>query len=129
MLKFRKFKRARQGFPFFLILSLGILIFLSTILILANLKISRKREELDLEKETLKNKIESLKKERENLESKIFQAESEDFIEKTAREELNLKKEEEKVVAFPILKEGEEEPESEEEKNFLQKFLEKINIK
>ena len=129
MLKFRKFKRARQGFPFFLILILGILIFLSTILILANLKISRKREELDLEKETLKNKIESLKKERENLESKIFQAESEDFIEKTAREELNLKKEEEKVVAFPILKEGEEEPESEEEKNFLQKFLEKINIK
>ena len=50
--------------------------------------------------ESLKLRVETLKKQKEDLERKIQEVNEVDYLEKIGREELNLKKPGEKVVAF-----------------------------
>lgn len=86
-----------------LLIFFALLIFISVFLILGNLKINNKIQELSSQKKFLEEKISRLSEEKEILESKISKAGSEDLIEKIGREELNLRKEGEEVVAFNIV--------------------------
>ena len=98
------------------------------LLIIGNFKIKQKREFLYQKAEVFKKEIDRLLQEKKTLQTRISQTQNPDFLEKIAREDLNLKKIGEKVVDFPILKEREKE-QKEREKNLWQKFLEKFKIK
>ena len=60
------------------------------------------------------------------LEEEISEVQFSNNLEKVAREELNFQKEGENVVAFPDLEPRAFKEESPKEKNFWQKFLDKI---
>lgn len=128
MPRFKRLKRRRRKKWFFLAIYTGGLIFVLVLLILGNLKLIQERKSLSLEVEGLKNKVEGILQEREALQSKISQSQSPDYLEKIAREDLNLKKEGEKVVAFPVVEQEQKGIDTEEEKNFFQKILEKLKI-
>ena len=101
------------------------------LLIIGNFKIKQKREFLYQKAESLKKEKEQLLQEKKTLQKRISQAQNPDFLEKIAREDLNLKKIGEKVVAFPILEKEEKEEGSEKQSLWQkwQKFLEKFKIK
>ena len=128
MITLRKLKRNNSKPFFFRIFVLTILVSLSVLLIIGNFKIKQKREFLYQKAEVFKKEIDRLLQEKKTLQTRISQTQNPDFLEKIAREDLNLKKIGEKVVAFPILKEREKE-QKEREKNLWQKFLEKFKIK
>lgn len=102
---------------------LAILIFLT----FENFKVAHKREKLQNELKVLENKIAELNGESEALQSKIFQSDDTKYLERVAREELNLKKEGESVVAFPVLEEkAQEHPKDLEQQTLWQKIMDKI---
>ncbi len=125
---FRKFKRKTRKRLLSKLLILGGLIFILVFLIIGNLRISWKRENLGIEMERLKRGMEKLSQEEGLLQSKISQSQTRDYLERVAREAFNLQKEGEKVVAFPLSEESSEEK-TEESKNLWQKLLEKFKIK
>ncbi|MDI6883366.1 MAG: septum formation initiator family protein [Patescibacteria group bacterium] len=130
MTRFKKFKRAKKNPFFFKILILGISVFFLVLLVNANFKINQERTELNEKIKFLENEIEKSYQERELLRRKISQVRTDDYLEEIAREELNLQREGEKVVAFPIIKEKKEDKqEIVREKNFWQKILEGLKIK
>ena len=87
----------------FLLIFGGILILgVVALLIFANSRIYNKREKLISEIENLKNKIENIQQRNDELKQGIANAENDQYIEKVAREELDLQKEGEKVVSFVI---------------------------
>lgn len=99
-------------------------------LVINNVKINKRRKEVNLELKAREQKIEELSQERETLQKKISDSHFPDYWEKILREELNLKKIGEGVVAFPIGGEkGTTTREMEEKENLLQKVLEKFKIK
>ena len=124
----RRFKRGSPKTLFFKILISAGLIFILTFLVSGNLKINQRRQTLNLKIETIKNKIQEFYQEEESLKSKISQAETEDYLKKVAREELNLQMIGERVVAFLLLKETQEGEETKSQ-TFWQKLLEKFKIK
>ncbi len=126
--EFRKFKRKTRKELLPKLLILGGLIFILVFLVIGNLKISQKREELGTEMERLKRGVEKLSQEEGLLQSKISQSQTRDYLERVAREAFNLQKEGEQVVAFPLSEESPEEK-TEENKNLWQKLLEKFKIK
>lgn len=92
------------------------------VLVVANIKIYQKKEKLIAQIENLKNKIESIKNENEGLRQGILDTNKEEYIEKVAREQLDLQKPGEKVVSF--IKEDEKPEQSRQPaKNFLQIWL------
>ena len=128
MIRFKNFKAETKKNLIFKILILAILFFLAFLVGRGNFKIAQKREIAKERLISLKEELAELSKKRAELQSKISQSETPEYLERVAREELNLKKIGEKIVAFPILKEKEEE-ERNQEKNLWQKFLEKFKIK
>jgi len=116
-------------FSIFLVVLAGVLlIFLITL----NLKISRERAKLQRELTNLQGELQKSQEGKEELIAKLSKAQSGDYLEKVARQDLNLQKEGEKVVAF-VLKEKAEEGEKDEEETFWGKIsdwlLEKLKIK
>jgi len=131
MTKFKKFKQKNKDKLLFPILIAGLFLVFA-LMVVSNLKINQKRKELNLKVKSLKNKVEELERKREELRSKIFQTKTEDYLdylEKIAREELNLKREGERVAAFPIIEQEVEENKANKKENFLQKILEKFKFK
>ena len=127
--RFKKRKNKKIFLSVFLTALAGIfLIFLITL----NVKISRERDKLQRELANLDRDLKAAQTKREELTAKISEAQSSDYLEEVAREDLNLQKEGEKVVAFPIIREKEEKKE-EAEKNFLGEIsdwlLKKLKIK
>lgn len=101
--KFKKNKKQREGENIFLSTLIGLLVLLIIgFLIFQNIKISLKKNRLTAEVENLKRQIEELERKNQSLKAGISQAKDEEYIEKIAREELNLKKEREKTVAFVL---------------------------
>jgi len=96
-------------------------------LIFSNLKINKKRVELNVRIENLKKGIKVLEREKQDLSAKIFQVGTEDYLEKEARERFNLKKPGEEVVVILSPEEGQEEKLG-EQKSFWQRILEKLGI-
>ena len=110
------------------VLAGAFLIFLITL----NLKIGQERAKLQRELANIQGELQKSQAGREELITKLSRAQSGDYLEKVAREDLNLQEEGEKVVAF-VLKEKVEEGERDEEETFWGKIsdwlLEKLKIR
>ncbi len=106
-----------------IMLWLGVLLLLvvGIFLIVANVKMYVRRQELNAEVKFLQHKIEATKQENEKLEKGIFEVNNDQYIEKVAREELDLQKPGEKVVSFVQPQNQETKPAA--PKNFLQSWL------
>jgi len=112
----------------FLSIFLGTLILAAIgFLVFSNLQINKRRTELTLRLESLKKEIEILVEKNQELTAKISQVQEESYLEKEARERLNLKKPGEEMVVV-LSPEKSEENETEEKKSFWQKFLEKLGF-
>jgi len=125
-------KRHKKGKPYQTILfSLfsAILIFgVIGFLIYSNLKTYQQRRELNLRIESLKAEISALQEKKQELEASASKLGEEEYLEKVAREQLNLQKPGEEVVTILSPEEEEKEKEQEEKKSFWQKILEKLSF-
>ncbi len=103
------------------------LLFLIVFLSIYNIRIFQERKTASLEAELLAGKIEALGQSQELAQAKLSASEQPSYLEKVAREELNLKKAGEKVVAFPVFDEEESATSfdslKEPEKSWLKKLL------
>lgn len=123
--KRRKKKKSFQV-TFFQILFGLFAIGLTVLLVISNLKISKRRGELISQIETLEKEIQILEEKNEQLKAGVAQTQSESYLEKEARERLGLKKPGEEVVAIKKIESGEAgEP---EEKSLWDKIWEKIQF-
>jgi len=79
-------------------------------LIFINIKVSDDRKKFRFQINSLKEKIETIKNKNNTLEQQITRADDKDYIEKIAREELDLQRQNEKVITFimPETRQGEE---------------------
>ena len=125
--KKQKNKKSFQG----IIISLAIVaVILSAVgfLLYSNWKTNQRRADLNERIESLKNEVKNLEEKKKELESSADQSLGEDYLEKVAREQLNLKKPGEQVVTV-ITPEGEKKQEpAPVEKSFWQKILEKLSF-
>ena len=107
----------------FLFIACGILMLLIFVfLIIADIKIYKKREQFVSQIEKLENRIQDLKNKNDNLKKGILAANDDAYIEKVAREELSLQKPGEKVVSF-IKEPNQLGVNNQEKKTFLQIWL------
>lgn len=107
---------------------LGLLVVgLIVILANSNWKLYRKRVAIDEEVSILQDEFIKLKERTEELEVDIAKIQTQEYLERTARERLNLKKPGEEVVAVVIPGSGQEERRSAEQKqSWWEKILEKM---
>ena len=99
------------------------------LLTVSNLKIRERRKELLSQIETLEKEIQNVEKKNQELKAGISESQTEDYLEKEAREKLGLKKPGEEVVAIKKIQSEEKQKEQKEEKSLWQKFLEFFKIK
>lgn len=94
-------------------------VFLIVILtfILVDIKIYKDKKKFDSKMSLFKERTEEIKKENKNLRRQIEKTDDQDYIEKIAREELDLQREGEKIVNF-IMPESKKAQDS-AEKNFF----------
>ena len=102
-----------------------LLLVFCVVLIFVNLRIYNKRRHLNSQIESLKNKIEETRNTNNNLKQEILKADDDKYIEKIAREELDLQKPGEKVFSF-IDKSPQDAKETESSKNIFQVWLDNI---
>lgn len=98
------FKKKQKAFSskniFFLIFIIFLFLLIFTMLVIANLRIMNKKKELALQMSNLQNQIADIEKSNANLKKGIAQATDANYMEKVAREELDMQKPGEKVVSF-----------------------------
>ena len=99
------------------------------LLAVSNFKIRERRKELLAQIETLEKEIQNAEKKNQELKAGISESQTEDYLEKEAREKLGLKKPGEEVVAIKKIQSEEKQKEQKEEKSLWQKFLEFFKIK
>ena len=138
MIKSKRFKIVVERIGFSLLVAfllLGV-----SVLIYSNIKISKKRASYKSEISILEQKIQDLSIEKQTFESNISQGYNIEYLEESAREDFNLKKQGEQVVAFPVVSqepgaeallanqfENDNQVEFEDpEKSFWDKILEKL---
>ena len=129
-IKRRLSKKETSSQSIFFIVFLSIL-FVAIIgfLIISNLRVSKKRESFISQIESLKKEIQALEEKKEKLQAGIQESQSESFLEKEARERLNLKKPGEEVAAvLPPEEKKEVNPRELKEKNLWQKILDAIGF-
>ncbi len=73
-------------------------------LIFADIKVYKDKNKFDEQVENLNQKIQSLQKKNDTLKQGIARADDKDYIEKIAREELDLQIQDEKVITFIMAK-------------------------
>lgn len=107
----------------FLLISGGILIlFILILLAIADIKINQKKKKLNFQIETLKNKIQDLQNKNNDLKENISRLNDDKYVEKIAREDLDLQQPEEKVFSF-IETPNQTQDNNQGEKTFLQNWL------
>jgi len=123
--KFKKNRKAgsRKNVFFSILLGTGILLVI-IFLFFTNWKINQRRTVLTARIAVLKEEIAILVQKNEELEEKKSQIESEEYLEKVARNQLGLKKPGEEVVV--VAKEKEKEEEIIEEKKTWWEWLKNI---
>lgn len=121
--KRRKKKKSIQGI-FFPILVIFFVVSITALLLVSNFKIREKRKELLSQIETVKKEIQNLEKKNQEMKAGISESQTQDYLEKEAREKLGLKKPGEEVVAIKKIQTEEKPTEQKEEKSLWQKFLE-----
>lgn len=96
----KKQKRAdkKNKFPIFCGVVLCLIVL--GLLAVANIKMYQKKQELNKQLSNLKSQAEEIKKSNSQLEEGILKADNQEYIEKVAREQLDLQKENEKVTVF-----------------------------
>ncbi|PIY90711.1 MAG: hypothetical protein COY72_02040 [Candidatus Nealsonbacteria bacterium CG_4_10_14_0_8_um_filter_35_10] len=99
------------------------------LLAVSNFKIRERRKELLSQIETLEKEIQNVEKKNQELKAGISESQTEDYLEKEAREKLGLKKPGEEVVAIKKIQSEEKQKEQKEEKSLWQKILEFFKIK
>ena len=99
------------------------------LLAVSNFKIRERRKELLAQIETLEKEIQNVEKKNQELKAGISESQTEDYLEKEAREKLGLKKPGEEVVAIKKIQSEEKQKEQKEEKSLWQKILEFLKIK
>lgn len=99
-----------------------LILFAVVFLIVANVKTYQKKKELNAQIGSLKSKITEIHNKNTNLQQGILQANDEKYIEKVAREELDLQKPGENVVSF-VMPENQNQNTETPSKNFLQNWL------
>ena len=115
-------KQKRDPKKYILIIILGIFIlFIVVVLAVADIKIYQKKQNYLSQVEDLKNKIQELEDKKSSLQQNIESSNNEDYIEKIAREELDLQKPGENVVSF--IKPIDNQPKHDENDNILQLWL------
>ena len=121
--KRRKKKKSLQGI-FFSILVIFFVLSITALLLISNFKIRERRKELISQIETLEKEIQNLEKTNQEMKAGILESQTQDYLEKEAREKLGLKKPGEEVVAIKKIQSEEEKTEQKEEKSLWQKILE-----
>ena len=96
-----------------------VMVGIAVCLIVADVHIYRTRQKLISQVENLKTKIHDLKDKNNNLKQGIANADNSQYVEKIAREELDLQKPGEKVVSFVVTDKQSPQDASEQE-SFLQ---------
>lgn len=101
-----------------------LLILLLILLIFGNWKISQARKKISLKVQEMSKGLQKIEQDKESLQVKILQSDNYNYLEKIAREELNLKKAGESVVAFPDQKLFQETEVSQKIRSLWQEFFE-----
>lgn len=111
-------KKQKSDAPSHLLLKAGVVLILciSIVLIFINIRMFQKRSQLNRQVSDLKTKIENLKASNSDLEEGISKSDDINYIEKVAREELDLQKPGEKVFSFIKAPAQEENSNSEKSK-------------
>ncbi|MDD2731662.1 MAG: septum formation initiator family protein [Candidatus Pacebacteria bacterium] len=111
--KFRKIKKKglKKNSSFSILITL-ILVSAIVLLINTNVKIGSKRQELISRANSLKEQIENIEEKNSILKESISRAETNDYVEKIAREQLGMKKPGEEVVVINKEKNEKESVES-----------------
>jgi cell division protein FtsB len=106
-----------------------ILLFLAVagFLVFSNWKVNQKRSELNAKIISLKKEIQEMEDKKTQLEDALQQTQSSDYAEKVAREDLNMKKQDEDVVAVKQST-GTAETAAPAEKSFWKKIIDKFNF-
>ena len=100
MKKSRRLKKKRyQDIFFYSILTLLVLGF-SAFLIISNVRIYKKRRELQAQIERLKEEIQAIEKKNQELSTGIENVSDKEYLEKVAREKFLLKEEGEEVIVI-----------------------------
>ena len=76
------------------------LLIIAGVLVVANLRMYQKKRELDYQVTSLENKIQGMRQKNTQLEQGIAKSDDEQYIEKVAREELDMQKPREQMVFF-----------------------------
>ena len=82
-------------------------IFLLTViifLVFANVNVYKDKNKINLQIDSLKQKLQNMQKKNDTLQNGIAKADDKDYIEKVAREELDLQIKNEKVITFTMPK-------------------------
>lgn len=124
--KFRRVKKISSKFIVFAILG-GLMLILLFSLSLANWRLYKKRVQLKSQIDSISSEIENIKNNTQALKSNIAKTETQAYLEKVARERLNLKKRGERVVAVIVSEASKEENKSSvEEKPWWKTLLERL---
>ena len=94
-------------------------------LISGNIKLSKRRAELLLQINQLKEKVAQIEEKKKEVEKNIVQKNNKEFLEEIARDQLNLKKPGEKVVVVQK-EESEDKKEDEQRKKSLWEKIKNI---
>jgi len=108
-------KKQKGGFlnaKFFLKIAGVLFLAAAVFFVYSNFKLNQKKKELLGQIDSYKNQIEAIQKRNAELKEGVAKSDDPNYIEKVAREELDMQKEGEKVVAFilPEKKRVEEKP-------------------
>ena len=97
---FKKNIKAGRSTGFLLHAGGAFILLIFVVLLIANIKIYQKKQEFLDQVESLERQIQDLKNSNEHLEQGISKSSDDQYIEKVAREELDLQKPGETVVSF-----------------------------
>jgi len=120
----KRFRSFSTVFSYFLLV--GFVVAIILFLFEANLKINKKRNQFQSQIIQLEEQLKELQEKRTNYEQAMSQVQTEDFLEEKIRKQGYKKPGEEVFVVIP--KEENNQPKSSEEKNFWQKFLDKVGF-
>lgn len=101
----------------------GVVLLVCLLVAIADIRVWQKKKKLLSQVEILESQIQRLQEKNANLKEGILKAEDPDYIEKIAREELDLQKPGEKVVSFVVGQDQENSPEAGLNKGILNNFL------
>jgi len=124
----KKIKRASQAKKVFYYIIIAVLITtVSGFLIYSNIKTGKKRAELNAKIESIREEIRILEEKNAQLKEGVSESQSQDYLEKMARDNLSLKKPGEEAVAVKQSASATEQASS-QEKSFWDKIKEKIGF-